>query len=94
MLSVVAAALGHAERILILGRTDSVGPSGPNHAMALARAVAVRNHLRSMVPALPDDIRVDARGLCCYAAPNDTAEGRAQNRRVEVVFTVSAAVLP
>jgi outer membrane protein OmpA-like peptidoglycan-associated protein len=82
-----AHALVHAERIVILGRTDDVGAANPNQAIALARAAAVRDHLRRLVPALPTDTRIDARGLCCYAAPNDTEAGRAQNRRVELVFT-------
>ena len=93
-LSEAAPALGHAERIRILGRTDNVGPAGPNEAIALARAWAVRDHLKRVLTYLPDDIRVDARGLCCYAGANDSAEGRARNRRVEVVFPAPAVGKP
>jgi outer membrane protein OmpA-like peptidoglycan-associated protein len=94
LLSSHAHALGRAERIVILGRTDDVGAANPNQAIALARAAAVRDHLRRLVPALPTDTRIDARGLCCYAASNDTEEGRAQNRRVELVFTMPAELKP
>ena len=87
-------AISQAERVLILGRTDDVGTGGANEAIALARATAVRDHLRRVAHTLTKDVRIDARGLCCYAAPNDTAEGRAQNRRVEVVFTTANAVRP
>ena len=59
-------------------------------AIALARAGAVRDHIKRVSPAQPNDIRIDARGLCCYIANNDTPEGRARNRRVEVVFTASS----
>lgn len=93
-LSSAAAALSHAERILILGRTDNVGPAGPNEAIALTRAFAVREHLKRLLTHLPDDIRIDARGLCCYAGTNDSAEGRARNRRVELVFTDPLEVKP
>jgi outer membrane protein OmpA-like peptidoglycan-associated protein len=93
-LSNAAAALSHAERILILGRTDNVGPAGPNEAIALTRAFAVREHLKRLLTHLPDDIRIDARGLCCYAGTNDSAEGRARNRRVELVFTEPLEVKP
>ena len=87
-------AFNKAERVLILGRTDDVGTGSANEAIALARAAAVRDHLRRVAPTLPKDARIDARGLCCYAAPNDTPEGRAQNRRVEVVFTAPNEVRP
>lgn len=93
-LSNAAATLSHAERILILGRTDNVGPAGPNEAIALTRAFAVREHLKRLLTHLPDDIRIDARGLCCYAGANDSAEGRARNRRVELVFTDPLEVKP
>ena len=39
-------AINQAERVLILGRTDNVGTGGANEAVALARATAVRDHLR------------------------------------------------
>lgn len=93
-LSSAAAALSHAERILILGRTDNVGPAGPNEAIALTRAFAVREHLKRLLMHLPDDVRIDARGLCCYAGTNDSAEGRARNRRVELVVTNPSEVKP
>lgn len=94
MLASTVVALSQAERLIILGRTDDVGANGPNQTIALARAVAVRDHLRHIAPSLPDDIRVDAKGLCCYAAPNNSVEGRAQNRRVELVFSVAHEVKP
>jgi len=87
LLNNAAGDLGRAGRVLIVGRTDNVGPDAPNQAIALARAGAVRDHIKRVSPSLPDDIRIDARGLCCYVASNDTPEGRARNRRVEVVFT-------
>lgn len=94
LLNNAAKALGRADRVLIVGRTDNVGPNAPNQAIALARAAAVRDHLKRVSTSLPDDIRIDARGLCCYVASNDTPEGRARNRRVEVVFTASSEGVP
>ena len=86
--------INKAERVLILGRTDDVGAGGANEAIALARATAVRDHLRRVARTLPKNVRIDARGLCCYGVPNDTPEGRAQNRRVEVVLTAANEVRP
>lgn len=76
-------------RITIIGRTDSTGPLAFNQDLALARALAVRDHLRRTHPALAATLTLRARGACCFIAPNDTLAGRAQNRRVEVVFQMN-----
>lgn len=81
-----ASALSSARRIAISGRTDSVGPPEINQTLALDRATAVRDHLRTRYPHLAPAVTLEAKGVCCFAATNDTAQGRALNRRVEVVF--------
>ncbi len=81
--------LSRVRRITIIGRTDSTGPLAFNQDLALARALAVRDHLRRTHPALPATLTLRARGACCYIAPNDTVAGRTQNRRVEVVFQMT-----
>lgn len=79
--------LRRADRIVIAGRTDDMGSGALNEALALARALAIRDHLLDLTPDLPARIAIDAKGRCCYAAPNDSNAGRAQNRRVELVYT-------
>jgi len=81
-----------SDRIVISGRTDSVGPEEVNQQLALARAMAVRNFIRDAVPDLPNVIAIDAKGRCCFIAPNDDEGGRSRNRRVEVVFTSSGVM--
>lgn len=75
-------------RVLIEGRTDSVGGAAVNHALAQARAEAVRQHLAARHPRLlaAAKVRLQSQGACCYAASNDSVSGRAANRRVEVGF--------
>lgn len=75
-----------AETIEIRGRTDELGSAGLNDVLAQNRALAVRDYLRRKQ--LPEQtlIRVSFKGACCYVAGNDTAEGRAANRRVELEF--------
>lgn len=80
--------------VTITGRTDNTGPSAVNEALALARAHAVRDYLRKSRPALAAALTVEAQGACCFVAANDTPAGRAQNRRVEVVFHTSEGQLP
>ena len=73
-------------RVSIRGRTDGLGGSPANQRLALARANAVRQHLLLRDPSLAILIEAEARGSCCYVAPNATASGRALNRRVEITF--------
>ena len=73
-------------RIVISGRTDDVGDDQVNAVLALARAVSVRDYLRERIPDLAADISIDAKGRCCFVAPNETQDGRSKNRRVEIVF--------
>jgi outer membrane protein OmpA-like peptidoglycan-associated protein len=75
-------------RLLIEGRTDSIGSAAVNQALAQARGEAVRQYLAARYPSqlAAADVRVQSQGACCYAASNDSVSGRAANRRVEVTF--------
>ena len=74
-------------RIDIRGRTDNVGPAAANELLARQRAAAVAQYLRARHPHLAGaEVKVDGRGVCCYATENDTPAGRARNRRVEIAF--------
>lgn len=84
----------HVRRITITGRTDSTGPLAFNESLALARAIAVRDHLRKTHPTLAATLTLQARGACCFIASNDTVAGRTQNRRAEVVFQMSGEDRP
>jgi outer membrane protein OmpA-like peptidoglycan-associated protein len=70
--------------LTIEGHTDAVGSASANLALSEKRAAAVRDYL---VGKGIDASRLDARGLGSTKpmAPNTTAEGRQQNRRVELV---------
>jgi OOP family OmpA-OmpF porin len=68
------------------GHTDSVGTEAYNQALSERRANAVRNWLiKCGIPAS----RLTSKGFgeANPVASNDTAEGRAQNRRTELVVT-------
>lgn len=76
--------LAKAYEGVIIGYTDSTGDPEYNLDLSLRRAQAVRDYLvETGVPA--DKLRVIGRGKADPIAPNTTAEGRAQNRRVEIV---------
>ncbi|MGI9319884.1 MAG: OmpA family protein [Thiogranum sp.] len=69
---------------IIIGHTDSTGSADYNLGLSKRRAQAVSDYLASTgVPA--DILREVGRGEEDPIASNDTAEGRAQNRRVEII---------
>ncbi|WP_431102429.1 OmpA family protein [Roseateles noduli] len=77
----------HPERrILIEGFTDSTGSAESNLTLSRARAESVRDALAKRgVEAGRIDVR--GNGEARPVASNDTAAGRQQNRRVEIVFS-------
>jgi outer membrane protein OmpA-like peptidoglycan-associated protein len=83
----VAAALqqSDAEKFIVEGHTDSVGSEATNEELSNRRAQTVRDYLIDRgVPA--EKIRAVGYGKSRPVADNATAEGRANNRRVEIVI--------
>jgi outer membrane protein OmpA-like peptidoglycan-associated protein len=74
------------KHILVEGHTDSRGSAAKNDELSQRRADAVRSYLVSR--GIPSD-KIEARGIGSSRpiATNSTAEGRANNRRVELVVT-------
>jgi outer membrane protein OmpA-like peptidoglycan-associated protein len=72
----------------IHGHTDSIGTPEKNMALSEARAFAVKQWLEGQSPVnFPSGrLRVFSHGQENPVAPNATPEGRAQNRRVEIVL--------
>ncbi len=68
----------------IQGYTDATGPETYNQQLGLARAESVRRALHAQGVAL-DRMATISYGKDAPVADNGSAEGRAQNRRVEVV---------
>jgi outer membrane protein OmpA-like peptidoglycan-associated protein len=68
----------------IEGYTDNTGSEDQNRSLSAKRAQAVADKL-SRAGIDPDRIRVVGRGEDGPIADNDTAEGRATNRRVEII---------
>lgn len=75
-----------ARQIQLNGYTDSRGPTAVNLNLSRQRAEAVRDYLLRTHdrPALGIDL--SGHGACCFVASNETAEGRAQNRRVDILI--------
>jgi outer membrane protein OmpA-like peptidoglycan-associated protein len=72
--------------IKIEGHTDSMGSAEYNEQLAKQRAMAVQRELTKM-DVIKDRLEVVSHGEMYPVATNDTAEGRQQNRRVEIILT-------
>jgi OmpA-OmpF porin, OOP family len=70
-------------RLLIVGHTDNVGSDDYNVDLSKARATAVKAWLVDHGIAA-DRLTTDGKGSALPLASNDTDEGRAKNRRVEL----------
>jgi outer membrane protein OmpA-like peptidoglycan-associated protein len=70
-------------KIEVGGYTDSVGSAAYNRRLSLARARAVRVYLVQQ-GVVADQVTAVGYGKSNPVASNDTEEGRAQNRRVEL----------
>lgn len=75
--------------VSIEGFTDSRGADDMNMKLSTDRANAVKDYLVSQ-GVKPEKVRALGHGEANPVASNDTAEGRANNRRVEIVVQSSA----
>ena len=75
----------------IHGHTDAVGQADANQTLSEARSFAVKKYLESQsTVSFPEGrLRVFSHGQSNPVAPNSTPEGRAKNRRVEIVIGTS-----
>lgn len=78
--------------VLIEGHTDNVPYTGSgqvsgNWDLSTKRATAIVNILRENPDIDPGNLTAAGRGEHAPVASNDSAEGRAKNRRIEVILT-------
>lgn len=82
-LKALVAAAGGGRPIVVVGHADQQGDSARNQALSEARARAVKQLLVGL-GAKPEGVDASARGDAQPREGNDTAAGRARNRRVEI----------
>tara|TARA_R110000868_G_scaffold28686_1_gene107270 strand:- start:9310 stop:10269 length:960 start_codon:yes stop_codon:yes gene_type:complete len=78
--------------VLIEGHTDNVpyqgnGQLSGNWDLSTKRATAIVNILRENTAINPENLTAAGRGEYAPIATNSTAEGKAKNRRIEVILT-------
>jgi len=77
--------------LVIEGHTDSSGGDSANLLLSQDRADAVRQYLISNFGVDPEKISSIGYGEARPVARNDTAEGRARNRRIDVIVHVDTS---
>lgn len=77
--------------VRIIGHTDNVGSDAVNNPLSLQRAQSTRDYLAAR-GVNPNRVSIDGRGEREPIATNATADGRAQNRRVEIYLAERASV--
>ena len=87
---VIDADTGEKQKIVVEGYTDSNGNDDSNLRLSQSRAESVRSYLISK-GVKAERIQAVGKGEASPIAPNDTAEGRANNRRVEIVVEKRAS---
>ena len=70
----------------VIGHTDSTGSAEYNQQLSVRRAQSVSSYLQSQ-KVLPEQLLTSGMGPNSPIASNDTPEGRALNRRVEIILT-------
>ena len=71
-------------KLSVSGHTDNVGGAAPNLSLSQRRAAAVKSALVTQYGVQADRLSTAGYGLSQPVATNDTLEGRARNRRVEL----------
>jgi OOP family OmpA-OmpF porin len=86
--ALVAKAKGKTvEATIVVGHTDSIGTPEYNQKLSVRRAEAVKAHLTSK-GIDPSSVFTEGKGLAAPARSNDTAEGRAMNRRADIELVI------
>jgi len=72
--------------ITVRGHTDSRGNDDFNQSLSQRRAIAVREYLLANMAISADRITAEGYGESEPIATNETAEGRSQNRRIDILL--------
>lgn len=72
-------------RVRIIGHTDSDGDDALNMALSKKRAAAVKDELATTFGINSSRLETDGKGESQPSGPNTSAEGKANNRRVEFI---------
>jgi outer membrane protein OmpA-like peptidoglycan-associated protein len=87
---VEAIALYRERDLVVEGHTDAAGSADANLELSRARARSVRDYFIESGRVLPARVSSEGYGETLPVASNDTEEGRARNRRIDIRLRASA----
>nr|WP_237172491.1 OmpA family protein [Pantoea alhagi] len=73
------------QKYLIIGHSDDTGSAAINLSLSTERARKIRDWLTEQTGLPASHFIIEGAGNSRPVASNDTQEGRAQNRRVEII---------
>lgn len=73
-------------RVTVEGHTDSTGSAASNQTLSENRAKSVWANLSAKISPVPADVTIKGYGASRPVADNATEEGRAENRRVDILI--------
>lgn len=79
-------AYGPDVRITVEGHTDSTGSAGANQILSENRARSVWDFIAERLSPVPEEVTIRGYGASRPVADNATEEGRAENRRVDILI--------
>lgn len=79
--------------VTVYGHTDNTGTLAVNERVSLERAQSVRNYLETKGINSSRFLKVEGKAYNEPVASNDTADGRAANRRVEVYISANESMI-
>jgi outer membrane protein OmpA-like peptidoglycan-associated protein len=74
--------------VVVQGHTDATGNAYKNKLLSEKRALAVKEYLNANIDLDPNQIQVIGMGDQMPIASNKTAEGRAKNRRIDILIAL------
>lgn len=79
--------------VSIIGHTDNTGNDGINQPLSVSRANSVANYIKNCGVSSSQIKSIEGQGSSNPVADNSTADGRKQNRRVEVYMYASQQMI-
>jgi outer membrane protein OmpA-like peptidoglycan-associated protein len=88
LLNKIAKAIGEFDspKVIVTGHTDSTGDDASNQKLSEDRARKVGDFLIQVTEIAPENVTTRGFGESKPVASNETAEGRARNRRIEIAI--------
>ncbi len=83
-----------AATITLIGCNDNSGKEKGNKQLSTQRAEAVKNYLQTVWNIAPERMTIEARNLPQMPSASKSAEGQAENRRVEIIASDMMILAP